>query len=158
MCPLTTRLTFNREEHRTIMQVNHTQGNIVEQAVDCIVVNLFEGVTAPGGATGAVDRALNGAITNLIASGDFSGKLGSTALIYTLGKLPASRVLIAGLGKQDKCGLRAWRSSQAAATKSLAQLEGVKSFATVVHGAGIGGLCTQQAAQAGSEATLMSAY
>ena len=37
------------------MQLSITQGNIVEQQTDCLVVNLFEGVTAPGGATGAAD-------------------------------------------------------------------------------------------------------
>jgi leucyl aminopeptidase len=40
-----------------------TQGNIAAQSADCIVVNLFEGVTAPGGATGAVDAALDGMIS-----------------------------------------------------------------------------------------------
>jgi leucyl aminopeptidase len=140
------------------MQINVTQGNIVDQVADCIVVNLFEGVTSPGGATGAVDRALGGAISNLIASGDFTGKLASSALLYTLGKLPASRVLVVGLGKQDKFGMRAVRGAQAAATKALAKLKGVKSFATVVHGGGIGGLDVQQAAKAVVEATLMAAY
>ncbi|MFN3334964.1 MAG: leucyl aminopeptidase, partial [Caldilinea sp.] len=62
------------------MQFSVTQGNIATTAADCIVVNLFEGVASPGGATGAVDAALGGAIRNLIAAGDFDGKAGATAL------------------------------------------------------------------------------
>ena len=53
------------------MELRVEQGNIAESDVDLIVVNLFAGVTAPGGATGAIDRALNGAISRLIAAGGF---------------------------------------------------------------------------------------
>ena len=38
------------------MDIVVQQGNIIEAAVDAVIVNLFEGVTQPGGATGAVDR------------------------------------------------------------------------------------------------------
>ncbi|MCL4858637.1 MAG: hypothetical protein KJZ93_04495, partial [Caldilineaceae bacterium] len=74
-----------------MMQLTVVQGNIAQQAVDALVVNLFEGVTTPGGATGAVDQALDGAIRALIAGGDFTGKAGSTALLYSNGKLAAAR-------------------------------------------------------------------
>ena len=49
------------------MNLSVAQGDIAAAEADLIVVNLFEGVTMPGGATGAVDRALNGAIARLIA-------------------------------------------------------------------------------------------
>ena len=78
-----------RKDRRFDMRFQVDQGNIAEQAVDCIVVNLFEGVTVPGGATGAVDRALDGAISQLIAGGDFDGKAETAALLYTNGRLPA---------------------------------------------------------------------
>ena len=50
------------------MDIRVIHGNIAEQETDCIVVNLFEGVTEPGGGTNAVDRSLDGAIRRLIAS------------------------------------------------------------------------------------------
>ena len=65
------------------MDILVKQGGIVEQAVDLIVVNLFQGVSEPGGATGTVDKALGGAISAIIAAGDFVGKSGETALLYT---------------------------------------------------------------------------
>ncbi len=51
------------------MQLNVIQGDIAAQAADAIVVNLFEGVTEPGGATGALDQALDGAIRALDRGG-----------------------------------------------------------------------------------------
>lgn len=140
------------------MQFSITQGNIATTAVDCIVVNLFEGVRLPGGATGAVDAALGGAIRRLIAAGDFDGKAGATALLYTDGKLPALRILVVGLGKAEKFDVHGVRKAAAAAYKALAKLKGVKQFATIVHGAGIGGLDGAAAAQALAEGTLLASY
>ena len=58
------------------MNIVVRQGDIAATSAGAVVVNLFEGVTAPAGATGAVDKALDGAITHLINSGDIRGKSG----------------------------------------------------------------------------------
>lgn len=141
-----------------MVQLTVVQGNITQQTTDCLVVNLFEGVTEPGGATGALDKALDGAIRTLIASGDFTGKAGSTALLYTNGKLSSPRVLIAGLGEAKKFDLKAVRKTAAAVYKALSKLKGVKAYATIVHGAGIAGLEAEAAAAAVAEGTLLAAY
>lgn len=141
-----------------MMQLTVVQGNIAQQAVDALVVNLFEGVTTPGGATGAVDKALDGAISALLAGGDFAGKAGSTALLYTNGKLPAARVLLVGLGKAEKFDALAARKAAASAYKALKALKGVKRYATIVHGAGIGGLDVTTAAQALADGSVAAAY
>ena len=140
------------------MEINVTTGDIVQQSADAIVVNLFEGVTSPAGATGAVDRALGGALSRLLAAGDFPGKLGTTLLLYTDGKLPAARVLVVGLGEAAKFGMQQARQAAAAAYRELAKIKGVKSYATIVHGAGIGALDPLAAAQALAEGTLLAAY
>ncbi|RLT37888.1 MAG: leucyl aminopeptidase [Chloroflexi bacterium] len=140
------------------MEIRVVQSNIAQLESDCIVVNLFEGVTAPGGATGALDQALGGAISRLIASGDFTGKAASTALLYTDGKIPAPRVLLVGLGKAEKFDLHGVRAASALAAKTLAKLDGVKSYATIVHGAGIAGLDVAQASQAVAEGMLLAVY
>lgn len=140
------------------MELNVLQGNIAQQQTDCIVVNLFQGATEPGGATGVVDSALGGAIRRLIKSGDFSGDADTTALLYTHGELPAPRVLIVGLGNPKKFDLHAARRAAGTAARAVSRLKGVKSFATVVHGGGIGGLEIGQAAQALAEGTLLALY
>ena len=140
------------------MEIRVVQGDIAQLESDCIVVNLFEGVSAPSGATGAVDQALGGAISRLIASGDFTGKAESAALLYTDGKIPSPRLLVVGLGKAEKFDLHGVRRASAVASKTLAKTGGVKNYATIVPGAGIAGLDVSQASQSMAEGALMALY
>lgn len=140
------------------MEIMVAQGNLAEQQTDCIVVNLFAGVTAPGGATGAVDQALGGAISKLIAIGDFTGEVGTTALLYTNGQLKAERVLVVGLGSAETFDLGGVRKAAATAQKALQACNGVKQYATIVHGAGVGGIEASTAAQATAEGALLASY
>ena len=80
------------------MDVKVQRGSIEATQADVIIVNLFEGVELPAGATGAVDKALNGAITDVIRSGDYRGKLNELSVLYSRGALPAKRVIVVGLG------------------------------------------------------------
>ncbi|MBP9072312.1 MAG: leucyl aminopeptidase [Caldilineaceae bacterium] len=141
-----------------MLQVQGFQGDVAQIEADCLVVNLFAGVTSPGAATGAVDQALGGAISQIIASGDFSGEAGSHVVLYTGGKIPAARVLVMGLGAADKFDLHAARRAAGEAAKAVAKLKGVDHFATIVHGGGVGGLDVQAAAQAVAEGTLLAVY
>ncbi len=139
------------------MEVQIIQGSIQEQTADTMIVNLFEGVTAPSGATGAVDKALNGAISELIANGDISGKAGEVGVVYPRGLIAAKRVLIAGLGKQDEFDLEGVRQAAATAVTRARDLN-AQAVATIVHGAGIAGLPGGAAAQATTEGTLLALY
>ena len=84
------------------MTIDVQSADITDIETPALVVNLFRGVKKPGGATGAVDKALGGIITQLIKDGEIKGSAGETTLIHTLGKIKPSRVLVAGLGPQDK--------------------------------------------------------
>jgi leucyl aminopeptidase len=127
------------------MDIVLKHGNIAGETADLIVVNLFQGVTQPGGATGAVDHALGGAISDLITAGDCSGKTGETTLLYTRGMLPAPRVLVVGLGDAVSFGADAARDAAATVARRARDL-GVKTVATIVHGADIGGMEPERAA------------
>lgn len=139
------------------MDITVKSGSITEQTVDLIVVSLLQGETRPGGAAGAVDAALGGAIREVVAAGDFSGKLGETALLYTRGALPSARVLVVGLGAQVRFNTAGARSAAAVAARKARDL-GVETLATVVHGAGAGGLDPRAAAQAIVEGTRLGLY
>jgi leucyl aminopeptidase len=139
------------------MEIRVKEGKLQEAQADTIVVNLFEGVTSPSGATGAVDQALGGAISDLIAGGDFTGKSGEVAVLYTRGTIPARRVLLVGLGKSDGFDLEGVRKAAAAAIKKAREVN-AKHVATIVHGSGIGGLPVQDAAQATIEGSLLAVY
>lgn len=139
------------------MNIRVAAGNIAEQDTGAVVVNLFEGVTAPSGATGAVDAALDGAISALISEGEITGKRGEITLIHTLGKIAPKRVLVAGLGKAEDFTLDGVRSV-AAETARRIRSAGVKSAATIAHGAGIGGMEEWGVAQAVAEGAVMGLY
>ncbi|MBS3933263.1 MAG: leucyl aminopeptidase [Truepera sp.] len=139
------------------MNLQVVQGAVQSFAADALIVNLFTGVTAPGGATGALDQALGGAISELIAQGDLKGKSGEVAVLYPRGAVPATRVLIAGLGERHQFDLEAVRRASAEAVKK-AQALGARHLATIVHGAGIGGLPIEAAAQATVEGALLALY
>lgn len=139
------------------MLIHTKQGSITQEETELIAVNLFEGATRAGGALKAVDDALGGLISRLIETGDFTGKLGETHLIYTQGALPAERVLIAGLGSQESFTLKQARQAAAAVARRARKL-GVTRFSSIVHGAGSGGLDYARAAQAVVEGTLLGLY
>jgi len=139
------------------MQIQVKTGEIQKENGELIVVNLFEGVTEPGGATGAVDKVLNGRISRLIAEGDFKGKAQETALLYSNGAVPAKRVLVVGLGQEKKFGLEAIRVAAATAARRVRDLR-VKSFSTIVHGGGQGGVSLADATQAIVEGTELALY
>lgn len=132
-------------------------GNIADQKADAIVLNLFEGVTTPGGATGAIDQAIHGQISTLIAGGDFTGKFKQTAILYPTSGISATRIILVGLGKQADFSLDRVRIASAVATKEAEQ-RGVKHLATIAHGGGIGDLNIEQAAQATVEGAILGTY
>jgi leucyl aminopeptidase len=139
------------------MDIVVKRADLTGEAADVVIVNLFQGVTLPGGATGAADAALNGAIREIIAAGDFTGKAGETVVLYPRGQMPARRVLVVGLGEADKFNLAGVRHAAAVAARKARDL-GAQTVATIVHGAGIGGLDPQAAAQATVEGTLLGLY
>jgi leucyl aminopeptidase len=139
------------------MDIVVQQGDLAQTPCDVLVVNLFEGVTQPAEATGAVDSALGGWITDLIAQDNFKGKLNSILELPTFGKIPAKRVLVVGLGKQQEFCLELVRQAAATAVRRAKALK-ARTVATLLHGAGIGGLTVDDAAQAVAEGTLLGAY
>jgi leucyl aminopeptidase len=139
------------------MQTHVAQGDIQQVASELIVVNLFQGVATPGGATGVVDKALGGQISALIAAGDFQGKAEQTALLYPSGAIPAKRVLVVGLGEQAKFTLDVLRRVAATVARAARKLRVVR-YHSIVHGAGTGGLDPAQAAQAIVEGTRLGSY
>ncbi len=139
------------------MDVKGQRGSIEATQADVIIVNLFEGVEVPAGATGAVDKALNGAITDVIRSGDYRGKLNELSVLYPRGALPAKRVIVVGLGKVADFNLDRVRQAAAWSARKARDL-GCKSIATVAHGAGTGQIEATAAAQAVVEGVLLGLY
>ncbi len=138
------------------MNITVQQGEIQKKADEAIIVNLFENAR-PGGATKAVDQALDGLIQETLDCGDFKGKKNETLLLYTQSRIPARRVLVVGLGKQEDFTLDGARQAAGTAARKLQSL-GVKRAATILHGTGAGNLPVEDVAQAVAEASALSCY
>ena len=139
------------------MDIRVAAGDIAKQDVGAVVVNLFKGVRSPSGATGAVDRALGGAISQLIEDGEITGKSGETTLIHTLGRIPPARVMVAGLGDRDEFSLDVVRRVTAESCRRLCGI-GVQRLVTIAHGAGVGGLDARSTGQAIAEGAILGLY
>ena len=138
------------------MNITVLQGEIQKQVADVLIVNLFFG-DSPGGASGAVDKALGGQIATAIELGDFSGSASETLLLYGGDKITAPRVLVVGLGDEGNFNIEDARNAAGTAIGALNRL-GARSAATILHGTGAGNLLVEAAAQAVAEASLLAAY
>ena len=140
------------------MKIKVESGDITQHGAKAIIVNLFEGVTRPAGGTGAVDNALNGGISNLIADGEIKGKAGE----ITVDPLPRQDPLAARPRRRPR---QARRTSTSNSIRNVtgtslrrARATGATSVATILHGAGIAGLDPEACAQAIAEGAIMGAY
>ena len=84
------------------MEIEVRAQDLLSYEGDALIVNLFEGVKQPGGATRAADKALAGSIATAIRRQEFKGKLHERLLLHTFGRLPVAQVLVIGLGKQEE--------------------------------------------------------
>ena len=139
------------------MKITVVLTDITTVDTPALIVNLFKGVKTPGGATGAVDRALDGGISNLIDDGEITGKKGEMTLLHTMGKIAPARVVVAGLGSQDDFDAEVVRRVSSEALRFLRR-RGITEAVTIAHGAGVGGLAPDDAGQAIAEGSLLGLY
>jgi leucyl aminopeptidase len=139
------------------MEIKAIAGNIVDIQVDAIVVNHFEGMKRPEGDATAVDKALDGAIAQLIKQGDIKGKLNEVTIIHSLGGLPAGRIIVVGLGKKKELTVNKVRGAVAETCRYL-RGKGVTSVASTIQGVGINGIKIEDAVQAMTEGVLLGLY
>ena len=139
------------------MKVKVSKGNVATIETDALIVNLFEGVKKPAGATGSVDTLLDGIISQLILEGEVTGKKNEATLIHTLNKMPASRVMIVGLGQKSKFSPDVLRQVLGTAMRRLRGLK-VKRVVSIAHGAGIGEMEPAVSSQAITEGAILGLY
>ncbi len=134
------------------------QGDIATAGGPAVAVNLYEGVTEPGGATAAVDEAAGGVIARALASGDFKGALEETLILYPAasGEGVPERVILLGLGKKEEFKVESARRVGGALVRALRKLK-VESAVTVVHG-GDSGPPVRDLARGLAEGIVLGAY
>jgi len=139
------------------MEIKVIAGDIAGIDADAILVNHFEGMKIPDGETAAVDRALGGAVAQLIKQGEIKGKLNEITMLHSFGKLPAARVVVVGLGKKSDLSVNKVRGAVAETCRWLRARE-ISTIATVPQGANINKIGPGDAAQAIAEGALLGTY
>ena len=126
------------------MQIKVEKKSILDIDANIIVVNLFEGVTNPGGVTGIVDNRFGNIISNyVIAQEKFEGKFGE---IYKLPLISENKkIFIVGLGKREDFTYPKIRTLTEKVIKACGKNE--KKIVSILHGAGIAGLDAELCAQ-----------
>jgi leucyl aminopeptidase len=139
------------------MEIRAVVADITDIKDGAVIISHFEGQKKPDGDTVAVDKALDGAISQLIKQGEIKGKPNEITLLHSLGRLPAGRVAIVGLGKKQELNVNRVRGAVAEAGRYL-RPKGMDSIATNALGAGINGISEESAAQAVTEGALLGLY
>ncbi|MDP3878753.1 MAG: leucyl aminopeptidase [Dehalococcoidales bacterium] len=139
------------------MEVKVATDSITRIKADAIIVNCFEGMERPEDEAATVDEALGGTITELIKQGEIKGKLNQITVIYSQGKLPATRVVVTGLGKKEEITPdRVMRAI--AGTCRFLQKKNLKTVAISTRGAGLAGITVSDASRAITEGALLGVY
>ena len=136
------------------MEVLLRRGDVAARSAGMVAIGVFEGVKRLSGAAAAVDKASGGMVTALLRSEDFRGRWLEGALLHPAAGRRAKRVLVIGMGKAAVFTPHRARQLTAVAARRAREL-GVRSLATVVHGAGAGGLDPAVAAQAVAEGAVL---
>lgn len=139
------------------MNIECTSNEITKIKADAIILFHFESVKVPGGDAVVVDRALGGGVSELIKTGEITGKYNETTIIHSFGKLPAGRVVILGLGKKKALTTDRLRGAMAEACRKLRdRAAGVIACSTGENG--IASIDTGNTAQALTEGALLGIY
>lgn len=142
------------------MKIDVINSDIKNEICDVLVVNLFEGTKNPSGQTEVINRALNNKIVDFVIEREgFSGEFGS---FYTLpvmnNEINAKKVLIAGLGKEEDFNLNKLRELSAKILRECKKNKSDKNIISLLHGLGVGELCTKCCAKTMAEGLTIANY
>jgi len=140
-----------------MMEIKADIGDITKIEAGAIVVSFLEGMKHPEEKLVTIDKALDRAISQLISQGEIKGKLNEVTIVHSLGRLPATRVVVVGLGKRKELNQDKIRGAVAETCRRLQQ-KGIDNIATIAHGAGIASISLESAAQAVTEGALLGVY
>ncbi len=101
-------------------------------ATPCLVVGLFEDRSLSAAAA-RIDEKSAGAIKRLVESGDATGKVGTTTVLFGLAGIAATRVLVVGLGEPKKFDAAAFNRAANDAARALKGLPIAAAVSTLTE-------------------------
>jgi leucyl aminopeptidase len=139
------------------MDIKAAVGEIAKIKTGAIIITHFEGIKSPEGATATVDKVLGGLISNLIKQGGIKGKLNEIILLHSMGKLPASYIVVLGLDKKQELTSNKVRGAVGEVCRYL-RGKNVTSIASIIIGDKVNGIKTDVAVQAMTEGAILGLY
>jgi leucyl aminopeptidase len=112
------------------MKIKINTASPLDQTTAALVIGCFEDVKDDLYA--ACNAALDGCLGRLADTKEFNGKVNTSHLLHTLGKLPAERLLLVGLGKNKEVNNERLRQAAGTATQVLRSAR-VASFSSALH-------------------------
>jgi len=112
------------------MKIDVISANPLEYATPALVIGCCE--DEQDDLFSACDAALDGCLGRLAGSREFSGKANTSRLLHTLGRMPAERLLLVGLGKRSELNDERLRQAAGNAVQALRSAR-VPSFGSALH-------------------------
>ncbi|MBO9542127.1 leucyl aminopeptidase [bacterium] len=104
------------------MNIQLNAGPAAALPVDTLILGLYEDEKALSAAAKAIDAAFGGAVSNLLALGDFKPELNETFPLYLQGEI--KRLVLLGLGKRSESTLEKLRQATGSGVKAARDLKG----------------------------------
>jgi leucyl aminopeptidase len=139
------------------MQIEVKQGKVELAEDEAILINSFEEVKRFVGALKTIDDKLSGALSHLFETGDFTAKLGQTAVLYPQDRLKFRRIILVGLGKRDELTIEKLRRAYGFAGRKTRELK-LKSVTVQAFESNLPAVKLQESSQAMVEGILLSFY
>jgi leucyl aminopeptidase len=140
-------------EERELMEITVDTRPAAQIDAEALVTYAFEQEKPESGVLAQLDRAAGGALSRLASSGELTGKMLETTLLYFPQGLAAERLLVVGAGKKDKFGAAELRRLAGAAVRALKSRQ-VKRVAFLVRE----GERSEAAAQAAVEGMILANF
>jgi leucyl aminopeptidase len=139
------------------MKIDLFKGDPIRMKMDLLVAGVFEGEKRFQGMAAALNRALNGALQTLVKEEKFTGEAGKTLILHTLGKIPAKRVCLIGLGKKKAFTLERHRRTFARIVDT-ARTTHSRTIVSPCFGEKEGGFAPDALVKSATEGTLLGDY
>ena len=139
------------------MDIKLKIGDFSKTGADTLLFSVFEGMTKPADDLAGIDKILAGEVSKLIKQGEIKGKSGEVTIIYTLGKIPAGKVAIIGLGKSKELTPDKIRIAIADVCRTLRK-KGAKRVAVVLAGMVVNNINPETSAQVITEGAILGLY
>lgn len=139
------------------MKIALLKGDPLQAKADLLIVGVYEDKKRFQETAAAVNSALDGALQKVLQEENFKGELEKSLLMHTLGKIPANRVLVIGLGKQKEFTLDRHRRVFARIVQTAKSVQ-AESLAATLHGWKQKGFTETDLAQSATEGALLGRY